>query len=187
MNRVLKIFGGVFLFILVAVGGLSGYGWVRGGTLDAESKAYVMATLPRILPDLGAANFVSFMAPEDRAKLNPAATDEFALKVRESLGGFQSFEEPKGDSFQMYSTGGAKITAKYLARCHFEKGVITATITLRKTDESWSLMGVHLDSNTLERTAPKTDSASADPAPTPAATQVLQATLARRMASRFAP
>jgi len=187
MNRVLKIFGGVFLFILVAIGGMVGYGALTGPALDAESKAYVVATLPRILPNLDAANFSSFMAPEDRAKLNAAATDQFAGKVRESLGSFQSFEEPKGDSFQMFTTNGVKITAKYLARCHYEKGAVTATISLRKAGESWSLMGVHLDSNTLERTAPKTDSARAEPAPTPAATQVLQASLARRVASRFAP
>lgn len=150
MKKALMIFGGLFLAILVAVGGLVGYGAFQGGKLDAESKTYVEATLPQILADPSANNILSFFAPQDKAKLNSAAIDQFALKVWGALGHFQSFDDLKGDSLAMYTLSGADIKAKYVARCHYEKGSVTATITLRKTGESWSLIGVNIDFDTLE-------------------------------------
>jgi hypothetical protein len=93
-----------------------GYGVVQGRKFDAESKAYVVATLPRILADPGSGNFLSFVAPADRAKINAAAVDQFALKVSTSLGQFQSFDDLQGASIANYTPGGADIKAKYLAR-----------------------------------------------------------------------
>jgi hypothetical protein len=150
MKKALQIFGGLFLTLLVALGGFIGYGVVQGKKFDAESKAYVVATLPRVLADPGSGNFLSFVAPADRAKIDAATVDQFALKVSTSLGQFQSFDDLKGDSMAMYTPEGADIKAKYLARCQYEKGFVTATITVRKIGQTWSLMGVHFDFDTFE-------------------------------------
>lgn len=151
MKKALTILGGLFLVLLVALGGVIGFGVVQGGKLDVESKAYVDATLPRVLADPSASNFFSFIAPKDKAKLDAATIDQFAQKVSTSLGQFQSFDDLKGSSVAMFTPDGADIQAKYLARCHYEKGTVTATITVRKTGENWSLMGVFLNFDTLER------------------------------------
>jgi hypothetical protein len=150
MKKALMIFGGLFLALFIALGGVVGYGLVQGRKFDAESKAYVSATLPRVLADPSASNFFSFIAPEDKAKLNAATIDQFALKVSTSLGQFQSFDDLEGRYLAMYTPGGADIKAKYLANCHFEKGSVTATITVRKIGETWSLMGVFLNFDTLK-------------------------------------
>ena len=176
MNKALPILGGIFLALLVVGGGLIGFAMVKGGALDAESKAYAEATLPRILPNPNAENFRTLMAPQDQAKLSVAAADQFALQVRDRLGRFQSCHDVKGDSFQNYTTGGTSITAKYSARCRFEKGSVTATITLRKTGDAWSLMGVFFDQNSFE---PRRDPVRADLAPTPAETYDVSAIFPR--------
>jgi hypothetical protein len=155
MNKALKILGAIFLAILISIAGMFGYAAFQGQKLDAESRAYLEATLPMVLADLRSENFSSFMAAEDRTKLNAAATDQFALKVRQSLGSFQSCDDLKGDSLATYTPSGVNILGKYVASCHYENGSVMATITLRKVGASWSLMSVNFDNSTLKRTTSK--------------------------------
>ena len=68
MKKFLSVLGAIFLLLLVGVG----YATVKGFKLDSESRAYVHATLPKVLANSTTENFVSFMAPEDKEKLrNP--------------------------------------------------------------------------------------------------------------------
>jgi hypothetical protein len=187
MNNVLKILGGLFLALLVMGAGIFGYAAIQGQKLDAESKIYVEAALPRVLADMSAANFLSFMDPADRAKMNAGAFDRFASDIRQRLGRFQSYDDLKGDSFQMYSTSGPNITARYLVRCQFEKGAVTATVTVRKAGENWSLMGVHFDLDTLKPLAPTPAPVRAEASPAPSEARNSHTGISRLAASRFAP
>lgn len=148
MKRILSVIGGLFLVLLVAVGGMIGYAVFEGSKLDAESKAYVEATLPEFLSNPTGDRLASFMAPQDRANLR--ATDMMSLLsyISRQLGSFQSYDDLKGDSFQFVSPNGKSITAKYLVHCYFDKASVTATVSLRKVGDVWSLVGVYFDTNT---------------------------------------
>lgn len=159
MSKVLVVLGGIFLALVVVVGGMLGFAFVKGRALDAESKAYVEETFPKILPKPNAEHFQALMAAEDRGKINVVAADQFALKVQDWLGHFHYCNDIKGDSFQNYTTAGVSITAKYSARCRFEKGSITAVITARKIGDAWSLMAVKLDDTSF---SPNHNSVRAD-------------------------
>jgi len=149
MKKVLSVIGGLFLVLLVAVGGMLGYAAFEGSKLDAESKAYVEAALPKFLSNPTADSVLSFMAPQDKANVKAADMLSFSSYVSQTLGEFRSYDDLKGDSLIMFSPSGKNITAKYLVNCYFDKASVTAIVSLRKTGDAWSLMGVFFDANTL--------------------------------------
>ncbi len=148
MKKVLSIIGGLFLVLLVAVAGMIGYAAFEGSKLDAESRAYVEATLPEFLSNPTADRLTSFMAPQDRANLKATDMVSFLSYISQQLGAFQSYDDLKGDSFQMVSPNGKSVTAKYLVHCYFDKASVTATVSLRKVGDVWSLVSVYFDVNT---------------------------------------
>jgi hypothetical protein len=154
VKRALSILGACFLVILVAGGGMLGYAAFEGSHLDAESIAYVETTLPKLLSNPTSENFLSFVASEDRGNFNSVAVAGFASYMEANLGAFQSCDDPKGEAWMMMSPSGENITGKYLARCHFSKASVTTTVSLRKVDGAWNLVGVFFEAGTLERTDP---------------------------------
>ncbi len=162
MKKALSVLGGLFLVLLLAGGGMVAYAAFEGSKLDAESKAYVEATLPRVLSNPTSENFLSFMPAKEKEHFNSAEMEKFGSYMNLTLGAFQSCDNVKGDSLLMLSSpNGESITARYLARCHFNKASITASISLRKTGDAWGLLGVHFDTDTLEPAAPASRRASA--------------------------
>jgi hypothetical protein len=188
MNKVLKFLGGLFAAIIVVATGMFAYMAFQGPNLDAEGKTYLEATLPRVMPDLGATNFLSFVAPEDRAKLNAVSLDRFASDIRQRLGAFQSCDDlQKGGFFQLFSVSGANIRVQYLARCQFEKGVAPTTITIRKAGQNGSLMGILFDLNRLEPPMGKPASVRAEALPAPSSERHPYGEVSRLPSSRFVP
>jgi hypothetical protein len=149
MKKALSVIGGLFLVLLVAGGGMLGYAAFEGSKLDAESKAYVEATLPKFLSNPTADSVLSFMAPQDKANVKASDMLSFSSYISQNLGAFQSYDDMKGDALIMFSPNGKDITAKYLVHCYFDKASVTATVSLRKVGDAWSLMGVFFDSNSL--------------------------------------
>ena len=163
----LVVFGARFAYVFFAG---------EGPKLDAESKAYAQATLPRILPNMSSENFLPLMAQEDRAKLNAEANDQFARKMRDKLGRFQSCGGLTGEANINVGLTANEISATYKARCKFEKGAVTAMIISKKTAANWSLWSVRVDDKSFEAAAPNA-SAQADAAPAPAASLAKPASL----------
>jgi len=149
MKKFLTVLGGIFLVILVGGGGLIGYAAFRGAKLDAEAKTYVQATLPRVLSDPTSDNILSFMAPQDKGKINPAAMTQFYTYVTINLGAFQACDDLRGSSLVLVSPSGESTMAKYQTRCRFNKASVVATISLRKIGEAWHLAGVFFDTGSL--------------------------------------
>jgi hypothetical protein len=91
-RKALSFIGGLFLVLLVAGGGMLSYAAFKGSKVVAESKAYVdkssklyaesktyvEATLPKILSNPTYETFLSFMAPQDKRKLDAADAEKFA-------------------------------------------------------------------------------------------------------------
>ena len=146
MKKFLSVLGAIFLVLLVGVG----YAAFNGFRLDSESRAYVHATLPKVLANSTTENFVSFMAPEDKEKINSAAMIAFYSYISSNFGVFQSCDDDlSGGSFVNVSTSGKSTTATYYARCHFSKASVTATVSLKKTGSNWTLLAVFFDNNSV--------------------------------------
>ena len=140
------VVAGLFLVLLLADVGMLG----NAAKLDVESKTYVEATLPKFLSDPTPENFLSFVTPQDKVSFDAAGAQKFFFNMRQTLGVFQSYDDLEGDLFSMVLPNGERITAaKYSARCHFDKASISATVSLRKTGDAWSLVRVDFATNTL--------------------------------------
>ena len=151
MRKVLMVLGGLFLAIIVIVAGLAAYAFIRGPKIDAESKAYLRTTAPLILAQPTADNLTSYMAPEDRAKVDSAALAALSSYMTLNLGGYEACGEWSGGWNVNESTSGETINSNYQARCQFSKASIIVQISIRKTGDIWRMVGIHLDSKSLKQ------------------------------------
>lgn len=149
MRKFLSVLGGLFLALLLGMGGMIGYGVMDVSKLNAQSKTYVEANLPGFFAHATADQLVSFMAPADRAKVKADELVSYYAFVNEKLGDFKSCDSVEGGAFEMVNPNGKTVTAQYLVHCYFDKASIKANVTLRKTGDSWSLVGVHFNTDTL--------------------------------------
>ena len=147
MKTLLSILGGVFLTVIVVAGVMIGFALYKGQQLNAESEAYVEATLPRVFSTPTLDNFVSFMAEQDKKQINPKGAADFFTMVVVNLGKFESCDAPTGGANASYTPAGANITAQYVTHCRFSKMSVTAKVGVRKLDGVWTLVNVHVDSD----------------------------------------
>ena len=92
---------------------------------------------------------VGYMAPQDKAKVKADDLVGYYAFLTEKLGEFKAYDGVAGGAFEMVDPNGKTITANYKVHCYFDKASIVATVSLRKLGETWSLLGVHFDTDTL--------------------------------------
>lgn len=149
MKKVLMILGGVFLAIIVCVGGFFAYVAVVGSSLDKESRAFVEKTVPEICAAFDPAVFTGLASPE---VLKTASPEDIAkvFKWFRNLGGFKRITEIKGDAnISITTEQGREVTAKYSLKAEFDAGPATLEIVLVKRDDVWKYRLFKLNSPAL--------------------------------------
>ncbi len=149
MKKVLMFFGGVFLAIIVCVGGFFAYVAVVGTNLDKEGKEYIEKTVPVICSSFDPDTFLSLASPE---LLKVAPPEQIAKLFRwfKTLGQFKGITEIKGDAnISVTTEHGKDVTGKYSVKVQFEAGPAVIEIVLVKRDGVWKYRLFKLDSPAL--------------------------------------
>lgn len=137
MKKTLMVLGTVFLVLIMALGVFLGYAAVKGKELDAESKEYVLRTVPLICADFDAAVLLKHASPELIAAA-PQPELERVMAWLKRVGKLKRIVEAKGDANMSYTTqDGKTITARYTVSAEFDTGPAQIEAGLVKRGDGW--------------------------------------------------
>lgn len=150
MNKLLKFFGGLFLLLLLVAGIAAAIFIPKGLALDKDAIAYIETNVPLIVATWNSEELLTRAAPEI---LQPGAkqqmSDLFAWFSK--LGKLQKLHQPVGrvgtgvyPGSQFNGTWG-----DYVANADFEGGTAQIKVVLRRNEDSWQIMGFHVNSPKL--------------------------------------
>ena len=148
MKKLLSIFGGIFLLLILVVAGFVGYALYQGRGLDASSKAYVEANIPPIISTWSKDELLKRSSPQLQKIISekPEQLDQL-FKMLSKLGSMQSFGDIKGDSNVSYTTQDGKVTtASYIATAKFENGEGRISVRLILLSGQWQLLLFNVNS-----------------------------------------
>ena len=147
MRQFLYILGVLFLGILVIGGASIAVVAYNGRALDAESKAFVDAEIPRIAQNWSEAELLSQATPELRGSISPERLDSLFNNFRQ-LGSLVAYKGSVGEALMSYVSGeGKTVSASYVARARFQSGAVTFRVALLKRDSRWLINGFRVESD----------------------------------------
>lgn len=143
------IFGGIFLVIVLAIGGMGLFAWYKTSQYDDTAVPYVKTTMPELSkwnPEITK----KYMAPE----VMEQTTDKHFTKVNKylsKLGPLVSFEEP---SFTNIHTGatfenGKQTIVTYTIDAKYENGDAVISISLLDLGNSFQVWKFNVNSSAL--------------------------------------
>jgi hypothetical protein len=149
MKKALMVFGGIFLVIVIALGGMGLFTWYKASQYEDTAVPYIKAAVPELSqwdPDLTK----KYMVP----KVLKETTDEkFAkiIKYLSKLGTLITLGEP---SFTKIHTGatledGKQTVVTYTIDAVYEKGDATITMSLLDLGTSFQVYKFHIASLAL--------------------------------------
>lgn len=153
MKKFLSLVGGLFLVLILAVAGFIGYAAYQGRGLDASSKAYVAANVPKIVATWSKEELLTRSSPQLQKVIaeKPEQLDQLFQKLSK-LGAMRSLGDMKGDSNVSYTTRDGKVTtATYVAAATFENGEGNIKVRLIQSPSSgqWQFLNFYVDSPLL--------------------------------------
>ncbi|BBN87387.1 hypothetical protein [Azospira sp. I09] len=150
MNKFLKILGGVFLVLIIVIAVLAAIFVPKGLALDKDAVAYIETNVPIVVERWNAEDLKSRAAPELLALPNMDQLPQL-FSWLSALGKLKKLEKPIGQvgtgiypGTQFNGTWGS-----YVANGEFEAGAAQIKILLRRTGETWQIMGFHINSPAL--------------------------------------
>lgn len=152
MNKFLKILGGIFLAVLVIVGVVAAIFIPKGLALDRDAVAYIETNVPPIVETWSSEELVRRAAPE---MLSPSAKEQMPKMFSwlASLGKLKRLDKPVGQvgrgvypGTQFSGTWG-----DYVANAEFDGGPAQIRVVLRRSGDSWQIIGFHVNSPALLR------------------------------------
>jgi hypothetical protein len=151
MKKFLMIFGAVPLVIVAVAAVGIGVAAYRGTALDAESKAFVDASVPAIASGWNKQELLDRGTPELREMAKPeqlaAMFDTLAR-----FGPLVKYEGAEGDATMAYTGGsGSTVSATYVAKARFQNGDALFRIALIKRDGRWMIHNFHVDPASVEK------------------------------------
>lgn len=150
MRKLLTIFGGIFLLLLVVGGVILGILTYLGRNLDNESRIYVDQKLQLILADWNHNEFVKQAAPELLEKAPPKELAALFSKFQERLGKLRSYKGSKGQAKISYAIGQGKLViGEYLAEADFAKARASISLRIIKRDGKWQILSFFVNSDAL--------------------------------------
>jgi len=126
--------------------------WPNGTALDTEAQAFVDDTVIAVSSHWSKDELLKRASPELLAMLKAKPQDLDALfdATTIGLGPLVEYQGAQGEANIAAMIGrGTIITAKYVARAHFQKGDATIRLMLRKIDGQWMLHGFNVDSTAM--------------------------------------
>jgi hypothetical protein len=146
MRKFLMVLGGVAAAVgAVVIGGFI-FLAATGSSLDAESKAYVDASVQAITRNWDREEFLARASPELMATLKPGDASQLFASLSQ-LGGLVEYQGATGQAKMFYTIGtGNSTTAEYVAKARYQNGDAAIRISIRKYDDgTWKILGFHVD------------------------------------------
>lgn len=149
MKKVLMIFGGIFLVIILAFGGMGLFAWYKASQYDDTAVPYVKSALP-VLSQWDPEVIKEYMVPK---VMEQTTKEDFSkiIKYLSKLGALSSFEEP---SFTNINTGatlenGKQTIVTYTINAVYENGDAFVTMSLLDLGKSFQIYKFHINSKAL--------------------------------------
>jgi hypothetical protein len=150
MNKLLKVLGGIFLVVLIVIAVATAIFVPKWLTLDKDAVAYIETNVPLVVEKWNSEELKKRAAPELLAQPNIEQLPR-VFSWLSSLGKLEKLEKPVGQ----IGTGvyaGTEFNGTwgdYLANAKFEAGPAQVKVLLRRTGETWQIMGFHVASPAL--------------------------------------
>jgi hypothetical protein len=150
MNKLLKVLGGIFLAVLVVVAVAAAILIPKGMALDKDAVSYIEANIPPVVEKWNSEDLKKRAAPELLAQPGIEQLPKL-FSWLSSLGKLEKLEKPIGRvgtgtyaGTQFNGTWG-----DYVANAKFQAGPAQIKVVLRKSGETWQIMGFHVNSQAL--------------------------------------
>jgi hypothetical protein len=150
MNKFLKVLGGIFLAILIAIAIAAAIFIPKGLALDKDAVSYIEANVPLV---------VEKWNPQDlRRRASPELLGQPSIEQLPQLfswlsrlGKLEKLEKPIGRVFTGVYAGTQfnGVWGEYVANAKFEAGPAQIKVVLRRSGESWQIMSLHVNSQAL--------------------------------------
>ena len=150
MNKFLKILGGIFLALLIVAVVAAVIFIPKGLALDKNAVAYIETNIPLVVEKWNPEDLKSRAAPE---LLTQSGIEQLPqlFSWLSSLGRLKKLEKPIGQVGTGVYTGTQfnGTWGDYVANAEFEAGTAQIKIVLRRSGETWQIMGFHVNSKAL--------------------------------------
>lgn len=150
MNNLLNVLGGIFLAILIVVAVAAGIIIPKGLALDKDAVSYIEANIPLVVEKWNSEELKKRAAPELLAQPGIEQLPNL-FSWLSSLGKLEKLEKPIGQvgtgvfpGTQFNGTWG-----DYVANAKFEAGSAQIKVVLRRSGETWQIMGFYVNSQAL--------------------------------------
>jgi len=145
MRRFLYVLGALFLIILLAGGAGLVMAVYSGRALDAESKAFVDASIPAIAGSWNDAELLKRATPELRKSMTPGQLDSLFSSFSR-IGHMIQYKGSMGGAMMSYIAGAGKsVTASYIAKATFQNGSAIFSVALVKRNARWLINKLRVD------------------------------------------
>ncbi|QID17664.1 hypothetical protein G3580_08415 [Nitrogeniibacter mangrovi] len=150
MNKLLKVLGGIFLAILIVIAVAAAIIIPKGLALDKDAVSYIEANIPLVVEKWNSEELKKRAAPELLAQPGVEQLPKL-FSWLSSLGKLEKLEKPIGQvgtgvfpGSQFNGTWG-----DYVVNAKFEAGSAQIKVVLRRSGETWQIMGFHVNSQAL--------------------------------------
>jgi hypothetical protein len=149
MKTVLKALGVLLVLVAVLIGGAATFFVRMGPKIDADSKAYVDATIPILVSDWNPKELTSRSSRELLAVANEAKLTDVYADFRK-LGELKQYRGSKGEASLWFNMPTSVVTtAAYVATADFENGQAKIKMSLVWRDGRWQISELRIDSPVL--------------------------------------
>ncbi|MGB7257429.1 MAG: hypothetical protein WBD48_05075 [Pseudolabrys sp.] len=141
---------GIFAAIVIVAGGIGFFVLARNGAaLDTASKAYVKDSVVTIATNWDSNELWKRASPHLRTMAKQEELRGFFDAARDALGPLVEYRGSQGQSLMSVVNSQSRVSASYVAQCHFQKGDAVIQVALVKQGDTWMIEGFHINSSVL--------------------------------------
>jgi hypothetical protein len=141
---------GVFTAVAIVAGGIGLFMLARNGAaLDTASKAYVEDTVVIVASKWNADELWKRASPHLRTIATRDDMRGLFDTARQALGPLLEYRGSQGQALISTMNSQTTISAKYVARAHFQNGDADLQFVLVKQGDEWMVEGFHINSSAL--------------------------------------
>jgi transposase len=141
---------GVITAVAIVAGGIGLFLLARNGAaLDTASKAYVENTVVTVASNWNADELWKRASPHLRTIATRNDMRGLFDTARQALGPLLEYRGSQGQALISTMNSQTTISAKYVARAHFQNGDADLQFVLVKQGDEWMIEGFHINSSAL--------------------------------------
>lgn len=141
---------GVITAVAIVAGGIGLFMLARSGAaLDTASKAYVEDTVVTVASNWNADELWKRASPHLRTIATRNDIRGLFDTARQALGPLLEYRGSQGQALISTMNSQTALSAKYVARAHFQNGDADLQLVLVKQGDEWMIEGFHINSSAL--------------------------------------